>query len=115
LPDISHFPNENFLFTPDGIGMTWEATDSSKRDYFSKQFKNVKDHFGLGTDYGLYSFRHTFITKLYREFVKTSTPHEAKGKLLLITGHSTMSALEAYLRDIDAVLPEDYSKYLSKN
>jgi hypothetical protein len=28
---------------------------------------------------------------------------------MLITGHSTMTALEKYLRDIDAELPEDYS------
>ncbi|SMP22015.1 hypothetical protein SAMN06265346_107110 [Flavobacterium hercynium] len=34
---------------------------------------------------------------------------------MLITGHSTMSALEKYLRDIDAVLPDDYSKYLKYN
>ena len=26
-----------------------------------------------------------------------------------ITGHQTIEALEKYLRDIDAVLPEDYS------
>jgi hypothetical protein len=29
-----------------------------------------------------------------------------------ITGHSTMIALEKYLRDIDAELPEDYSEFL---
>jgi hypothetical protein len=31
---------------------------------------------------------------------------------MLITGHATMKALEAYLRDLDAVMPEDYSEYL---
>ena len=69
----------------------------------------MKDKFNLGIDYGLYSFRHTFITKLYNEFVKKSTPFEAKSKLMLITGHTTMSALEKYLREIDAILPDDYS------
>ena len=63
-------------------------------------------------DYGLYSFRHTFITKLYREICKTSSPFEAKSKLMLITGHSSMTALEKYLRDIDAELPADYSELL---
>ena len=43
---------------------------------------------------------------------KTATPFEVKSKLQLITGHATMEALELYLRDIDAVLPEDYSKLL---
>jgi hypothetical protein len=28
---------------------------------------------------------------------------------MLITGHSSMTALEKYLRDIDAELPDDYS------
>ena len=40
---------------------------------------------------------------------KTLTPFETKSRLLLITGHNTMNALEQYLRDIDAELPEDYS------
>jgi hypothetical protein len=29
-----------------------------------------------------------------------------------ITGHQTMEALEKYLRDIDAELPDDYSHLL---
>jgi integrase len=112
LPDLLKMNKKDYLFTPDKIGGAWETKEGNKRDYFTKQFKKVKDHFGLGIDYGLYSFRHTFITRLYREFAKTQTPLEVKSKLQLITGHTTMKALEAYLRDIDAVLPEDYSKHL---
>ena len=112
LPDLSSLDKENFLFTPKKIGGDWETKETNKRDFYTKQFKKVKDHFGLGKDYGLYSFRHTFITKLYKEMAKTATPFEVKSKLKLITGHSTMNALELYLRDIDAVLPEDYSKLL---
>jgi hypothetical protein len=29
-----------------------------------------------------------------------------------ITGHTSMKALEKYLRDIDAEFPEDYSKLI---
>jgi hypothetical protein len=77
----------------------------------SRSFKtNVKDHFNLGADYGMYSFRHTFITN-YRELHKSYSPFETKSRLMLITGHSTMTALEQYLRDIDAEL-EDYSHLL---
>lgn len=111
LPDISKLNKEDYLFTPDKIGGSWETRVENKRNYFSKQFKKVKDHFGLGKDYGLYSFSHTFITKLYKEMSKTGTPMEVKSRLQLITGHTTMKALELYLRDIDAVLPEDYTKY----
>ena len=44
--------------------------------------------------------------------VINSSPFEAKSKLMLITGHSSMTALEKYLRDIDAELPQDYSEML---
>ena len=113
LPDLEKFHPESYLFTPNGIGHEWATNETDKRDYFSKRFKKVKDSLGLGKDYGLYSFRHTFITKLYHEFVKNSTPFEAKSKLMLITGHETMVALEKYLRDIDAVLPDDYSQHIN--
>lgn len=113
LPDLSELNKDSFLFTPTKIGDEWIATENNRRDHFSKRFKAVvKDHFELGIDYGMYSFRHTFITKLYRELRKSSSPFEAKSKLMLITGHSTMTALEQYLRDIDAELPEDYSHLL---
>lgn len=113
LPDLSQLDKETFLFTPNKIGDFWDATENNRRDNFSKRFKEVvKDPFNLGIDYGMYSFRHTFITKLYRELRKTFSPFEAKSKLMLITGHSTMKSLEQYLRDIDAELPEDYSHLL---
>ena len=44
--------------------------------------------------------------------VEKSTPFAAKSKLMLITGHTSMVALQKYLRDIDAELPEDYSEML---
>lgn len=114
LPDLSKFDKNLFLFTANGIGQEWNATENNRRDSFSKRFKEVvKDHFDLGIDYDMYSFRHTFIIKLYRELRKTVTPFEAKSRLMLITGHSTMTALEQYLRDIDAELPEDYSNLLT--
>ena len=114
LPDLKKMNANDFLFTPDKLGGEWEATEESKRDYFTKRFKKVaKDHFNLGKDYGLYSFRHTFITKLYRNYREEHSPNEAKGRLMQVTGHTSMSALEKYLRDIDAELPEDYSSMLT--
>jgi integrase len=111
LPDLSKMDKESFLFTPDKIGAFWDANETNRRDHFSKRFRRVvKDHFKLNEDYGIYSFRHTFISKLYRKLRENSAPFEAKSNLMLITGHSSMSALEKYLREIDAELPEDYSK-----
>jgi len=104
----------NHLFTPRKIGGVWNMGETDKRNYFSKRFKKIKDHFNLGRDYGLYSYRHTFITKIYREMAKSAAPLEVKSKLMTITGHTTITALDKYLRDIDAVLPEDYSHLLKE-
>lgn len=112
LPDLSTKNPEHYLFTPVEIGGVWEAEENNRRSHFSKKFKDVKEHFGLGINYGLYSFRHTAITNLYRELRKHKTPFEVKSILMNITGHQTMIALEKYLRDIDAELPEDYSNFL---
>jgi integrase len=112
LPDLSEFDKSAYLFGANGGPGQWDATEDNRRDNFSKQFKVVKDHFGLGDEYGIYSFRHYEITRLYRTFRKELTPYEVKSRLMLITGHSTMAALEKYLRDLDAEIPDDYSKYL---
>ena len=114
LPDLSQMDGDAFLFTPTTIGGTWDAELRNRRDHFSKRFKSVvKDHFEMGVNFGLYSFRHTFITKLYRSLLVGSSPFAAKSQLMQITGHQTMDALDKYLRDIDAELPEDYSKHLN--
>lgn len=108
LPDFSQMNKNHYLFAPTRIGGEWEAEENNRRNYFSKRFKVVKDLFSLNDDHGLYSFRYTSITNLHKEFIKTLTPNETKIKLMEITGHKTMKALEKYLRDIDAALPEDY-------
>lgn len=111
LPDLTRYQTDDFLFSRDKVIGSWIAKESNKRDYYTSEFKKAKDKFKLGIDYGMYSFRHTFITKLYVSLRKKLTPFEAKSKLMLITGHASMSALEKYLRDIDAELPEDFSKH----
>ena len=115
IPDLSNLNPDHLLFTPTEIGGAWDTKETNRRNYFSKRFKQkVKEHFNLNEDFGLYSFRHTYITKLYRVILKDATPFEAKSKLMLITGHNSMSALEKYLRDIDAELAEDYSNLLKE-
>ena len=95
------------------MGGEWDANLESRRNYFSKRFKKVvKDRFGFDENHGIYSFRHYFTIKSYRHMLKTMTSIEAKQKLMLITGHTSMAALEKYLRDLDAELPQDYSNIL---
>lgn len=101
-----------FLFTKNGFWGEWDISEEAKRGHFSREFRKVKDAFGLGEDFGIYSFRHYFISKLYKSMRKEYSPFEVKSKLMLITGHSSMSALEKYLRSIDAEKPEDYSEGL---
>ena len=102
---------EHYLFTPEGVG-EWNREEAGKRKWFGDRFNKVKKKLKIGSDYTVYSFRHTFITKLYRELRKGFSKHETENKLMLITGHSTLAALQKYLRDIDAELPEDYSHIL---
>lgn len=104
-------PN-HFIFTPKGVG-EWNVSEVGRRDYWSKRFRKIKKMLNLGDDYTIYSFRHTYITKLYRELRTKYPPFETKSRLMLITGHSSMDALEKYLRDVDAELPEDYSHLLA--
>jgi integrase len=100
-----------FLFTPHGVG-EWQVTETFRRRWFGNRFNKAKETLNIGDNYTLYSFRHTFITKLYRELRKTYSKRDTEDNLMLITGHSTLSALQKYLRDIDAELPMDYSKML---
>ncbi|HCE54388.1 MAG TPA: integrase [Lutibacter sp.] len=102
---------EHYLFTPKGVG-EWVREESGKRTWFSNRFNKVKEELGIGSGYTVYSFRHTSITKLYRELRKQHSKSETENKVMLITGHSTLVALQKYLRDIDAELPEDYSDLL---
>ncbi|WP_405564745.1 hypothetical protein [Polaribacter sp. Asnod6-C07] len=112
LPDLSKGDSKALLFGRYEIGEPWDADEVNRRNDFSMRFKKIKDHFKLGVEYGMYSFKHTFITKLYKSFRETMSQHEAKSKIMPISGHSTMKGLEKYLRDIDAELPEDYSNHL---
>ncbi|RDI07027.1 tyrosine-type recombinase/integrase [Flavobacterium sp. AG291] len=104
---------DDFIFTPTGVGK-WDANDRSRRDHFSKRFKLVKDKFGLDEEYGIYSFRHTFITKLYNALIKKLTPDDAMSHLMTITGHATQAALKKYLRKTDSFKPKDWSEYFEK-
>jgi len=107
--DLSN--KDNYLFTPKGVGK-WDATEPARRKWFGNRFNKIKKKMNIGDDYTLYSFRHSFITKLYRKLRETNSMVETQNQLMLITGHSTLTALQKYLRDIDAELPDDYSDLL---
>lgn len=112
IKPLLDYQKEFHLFTFWGTPRIWDATEPYKRKTFSDSFLKIKNHFGFGSEYGIYSFRHSFATKIYNQLLKTKSPFEAKSFLMEITGHSSMQSLEKYLRDIDAYLPDDYSDML---
>jgi len=109
IPDLSKLDPEFSLFTPNGVPGVWGISDEDKRGYMTKRYGKIKKQLGYSADYGMYSFRHTFTTKVYRKLRETLTPDETESNLMLITGHTTRGALRKYLREIDAELPGDYS------
>ncbi len=110
IPLLDGKNKDDAFFGMSEIGQPWTTAVEDRRGYYSKRFRKViKTHFGLSANYGLYSFRHTFAVKLYNSLLEGSTPFEAKSRLMLIGGWKSMDALEKYLRNIDAVLPDDYS------
>ncbi len=107
--DLSN-PNAYFI-TAYGVTES-DAMPDDRRALFTKRYRKVRNKLGFDADYTIYSFRHTFITKVYRELRKTLGKFETYDVLMGITGHSTIAALTKYLRDIDAELPEDFSDLL---
>ncbi len=107
--DLSN-PSSYFI-TAYGVAQS-ETSADDRRMLFSKRYRKVCKKLGFDKEYTIYSFRHTFITKAYRELRKTMGKFETYDVLMGITGHSTIAALTKYLRDIDAELPEDYSNLL---
>ena len=110
--NLHFYSKENFLFTLKDKPAEWNTDDNTRRDAFSKRFKKVKNKFNLGKEYGLYSFRHSFITNLFRYLRTTENKSysEAIKELQPITGHETQQALEMYIHKIDADIPEDWSE-----
>lgn len=108
---LESYDPEDFLFTLKDTPGEWKATDNNRREKYSKRFKKVKDKFDLGSDYGLYSFRHSFITNLFQHLrtKKGMTYNEAIDTLMPITGHTSKEGLMNYIHKIDADIPKDYS------
>jgi len=104
---------KGYLFKPDGF-TSWNVSEVAKRNYFTRRFARFRTKFNIDKDLKLYSFRHTYITKIYLELRKEYTKEETIKKLSLITGH-TSKAIFNYIQVNDIELPEDYSNLLNYN
>lgn len=99
-----------FLFKPSTVEK-WELSEEDKRKYFTRRFSRFRTKHKISSEFKLYSFRHTYITKIYLELRKTFSKHESIQKLSLITGHES-KAIYNYIQVNDIELPEDYSDFL---
>ena len=70
-------------------------------------------NFGIELERGdnIYSFRHSYITNLFRHLrtVEKLSFNSAIKELMPITGHDSESGLKNYIHTIDADIPEDWS------
>ena len=111
LMEIEKYKPTDLLFTKNERSGTWTTTnEKAKPDFFTRRFVSVKKTLGFGSEYGIYSFRHSSAIDLFTSYIKQGlTDLEARHKMLPITRHKSIDSLNKYLRDIGASLPKDYS------
>lgn len=102
---------EDYVFTPEGTGK-WDRALDGRRSYFTLKYKRLKKIMGVDPKFTIYSFRHYYITKVFKNILKeVKQEDKAISILSKITGHTSKAVWE-YIHYTDASLPEDYSKYL---
>ncbi|AUC13793.1 hypothetical protein BTO06_00905 [Tenacibaculum sp. SZ-18] len=109
--NFNTYPGDYSLVSMNGKPGVWQIKPESKRDYFTKIFKEIKDELGLDSKFGMYSFRHSYITNLFRYLrtTKDLSYNQAVDALMPITGHDSKEGLKNYLHKIDADIPKDWS------
>lgn len=114
---LSEYDSECNLITPSGIPSIWESTDQQKRSTITRRFTRLKvkmSEAGIKLEKGdnIYSFRHSYITNLFRHLrtQENLSFHEAIQQLMPITGHDSESGLMNYIHKIDADIPKDWSE-----
>lgn len=113
LPDLSKFDKEMYLFGVNGTPDYWKRDDKGRRDVYTKRFSKVRTKLGFSKEYNLYSFRHTVISDLYNKILAETKSHTITlNRLIEITEHESIISLKKYLRSINAIDREDYSKFL---
>jgi len=112
IPDIIFNDLKTFINGKKGfIFNDSSGSEIQKRNYYTKRFLKFRLKNNIDKDLKLYSFRHTFISKVYLELRKDYTKDETIKRLSLITGH-TSKAINNYILVNDIELPDDYSKML---
>jgi len=97
---LSGLPQEWFVF---GKGDGTPGPFKCSHNFFSKQFKAVKDSLGLSPDYTIYGMKHT---RIVHELMKGT-----EGKdITHMARHTDYKTTQDYLRDYDLALDYIYDK-----
>lgn len=105
---------KDYLFKPDNSeDEPWTLKDTAKRGYFTLRFRRFRKKHNVSKEFKIYSFRHTYITKIYLELRKMKSKEQTIGILSLITGHES-DAIHNYIMVNDLELPEDYSDMIKE-
>ena len=110
--------NDNaYLISPSGKPALWETSDLQRRTTITRRFTRLKVKMaaaGIVLEKGdnIYSFRHSYITNLFRHLrtKENLSFQEAIQQLMPITGHDSESGLMNYIHKIDADIPKDWSE-----
>ena len=115
--NLDNYNNDCNLITPSGIPSIWDATDQQRRSTITRRFTRLKVKMaetGINLEKGdnIYSFRHSYITNLFRHLrtQENLSFNEAIKQLMPITGHDSESGLMNYIHKIDADIPKDWSE-----
>jgi integrase len=87
LEYLRNYPMHYYIFTTSGK----PGEVSTNRDYYTRQFQEVKKQLKIPPQFTMYSLKHTFIVELDKQGI----PHR---EIMKITGHKTLQALQAYLQ-----------------
>ena len=115
--NLQNYNKNDYLITPSGIPGEWEGSDTQRRAVITRRFTRLKSQMvqeGIELEKGdnIYSFRHSYITNLFRHLrtKENLSFYQAIQQLMPITGHSSESGLMNYIHAIDADIPEDWSE-----
>lgn len=111
---LKNYGPTDYIFTRSGTPGTWNADLKTKTKFFSDHFRSVKKNFHYGSEYTIYSFRHTFALNIFENHLKEGCNEtEAMLKMLPMTRHKTLEALGRYLREKKKMLPKNYSNSIT--
>lgn len=96
--ELWKYPANYFFFTCDGAPGPKRTT----RDWFTRKFHQMKKELGLGREYTLYGWKHTIAVELFKNGTNMRD-------IMAITGHTTLSGFEAYIREYLDECPKDPS------